>query len=209
MSRRIVEASFVLSAPTLEHCPEIDRPEIAIAGRSNVGKSSLINTLCNRRGLAKTSSTPGKTRAINYFDIRMEPGELRFYLVDLPGYGYAKVSKAEQKEWGRSMHEFLARRAAIEAIIHLIDIRHDPSVQDVQMREWILQSGLPPVTVFTKADKLSRNQLNQQLAKSKKLLLFGDHERWVVTSAQSRTGLEELSESIAEIIDSAFQRQSD
>ncbi|MDP8242831.1 MAG: ribosome biogenesis GTP-binding protein YihA/YsxC [Candidatus Hinthialibacter antarcticus] len=202
MSYRIVEASFVTTAPTMKFCPPADRVEIAVAGRSNVGKSSLINALCNHKSLAKTSGTPGKTRAINYFSLRIEPGSMKFYLVDLPGYGYAKVSKSEQGEWGKSMADFLHRREPLVSVIHLIDCRHDPSKQDVQMRDWILTTGLVPITVFTKADKLKRGALNQQIKRMEKLLLFGENERWITTSAVKKDGLKELSVMIGELVES-------
>lgn len=203
MAYRIVEASFLTTAPTMKFCPPADRIEIAVAGRSNVGKSSLINALCNHKSLAKTSGTPGKTRAINYFDLRIEPGSMKFYLVDLPGYGYAKVSKSEQGEWGKSMSDFLYQREPLVSVIHLIDCRHDPSQQDVQMREWIRSTGLTPITVFTKADKLKRGALNQQIKRLETLLSFGDSERRVSTSAVKKDGLVELSQYIGELLESA------
>ncbi len=198
---RIVEASFVTTAPSIKCCPPADRIEIAVAGRSNVGKSSLINALCNHKSLAKTSSTPGKTRALNYFNLRVEPGSMNFYLVDLPGYGYAKVSKSEQAQWGESLSEFLYKRGPLVSVIHLIDCRHDPSKQDIQMREWVLSTGLVPITVFTKADKLKRGALNQQIKRLEKLLLFGEGEQWVTTSAVKKDGLNQLTTIIGELVE--------
>ncbi|MGC9329753.1 MAG: ribosome biogenesis GTP-binding protein YihA/YsxC, partial [Candidatus Hinthialibacter sp.] len=142
---RVVEAEFVVSAPTLRQCPSPDLPEIAVAGRSNVGKSSLINMMCNRRNLAKTSSTPGKTRLINFFRLRIEPGNVELHLVDLPGYGYAKASKTAQAEWGRALEEFLQKRS-LQGILHLIDSRHEPTALDRQMRDWIVHQRLPGIT---------------------------------------------------------------
>ncbi|MBZ0254887.1 YihA family ribosome biogenesis GTP-binding protein, partial [bacterium] len=117
--------------------------------------------------------------------------------------GYAKVSKSEQQNWGQSMSEFLYRREPLVSVVHLIDCRHDPSKQDVQMREWILSSGLTPITVFTKADKLKRGALNQQLKRMEKLLLFGENEHWVATSATKKDGLEKLSAMIGGLVESS------
>lgn len=127
---------------------------------------------------------------------------MRFYLVDLPGYGYAKVSKKEQAEWGESMSDFLYRREPLVSVIHLVDCRHDPSQHDVQMREWILSTGLTPITVFTKADKLKRGALNQQIKRMEKLLLFGEKERWFATSAIKKEGLGPLCNFIGELVES-------
>lgn len=130
------------------------RPEVALVGRSNVGKSSFLCSLVGRKGLAKVSSTPGKTRMLNYFLI-----DERWYLVDLPGYGYAKVSKTEQERWGRTMEEYLSRREGLTVVIQLVDARHGPQASDLQMQGWLSDRAFKHLVVLTKSDKLSRSQL--------------------------------------------------
>ena len=149
---RITSAEFVTSAVTPEQFPAAVGPEIAFVGRSNVGKSSLLNSLLNRRGLAKTSSTPGKTRTINFFRVN---GHLGF--VDLPGYGYAQVSRTERAAWGPMVERF-SERQNLRGVIQLIDVRHAPSAEDRQRRAWLLEWKLPLLAVATKVDKISRNQ---------------------------------------------------
>ena len=133
-------------------------PEIAFLGRSNVGKSSLINSLLLRRGLARTSNTPGRTQCINFFLINDS-----FYFVDLPGYGYAKVSKAMRADWGKMAEEYLADRPQLALCIQLIDSRHDPTALDIQLNEWLIHNRKPHLAVATKADKLSNNDLQRAL----------------------------------------------
>ena len=152
----VIGADFLTSAAKLEQAPDHSLPEIAVTGRSNVGKSSLINALCNRRNLAKTSKKPGKTRLINFFEIRVRNPEFRFCLVDLPGYGFAKVAKQERQRWGETLEPFLRKRPNLVAVIQLIDSRHPPTKLDVQMREWLTHTGHPVITILTKADKISR-----------------------------------------------------
>lgn len=188
---RIVEASYVISSPDLRHCPAPELPEIAVAGRSNVGKSSLINLLCNRRNLAKTSGTPGKTRLINFFHIRVEPETRLFHLVDLPGYGYSKVSKSMQMEWNQAMGEFMEKRG-LRGILHLVDARHKPSELDLQMREWILQLKIPAITVLTKMDKLKKNELAKNRKIISEALNLSPTEPCILTSATKKNGIQEL-----------------
>ena len=138
--------------------PENAHPELAFAGKSNVGKSSLINALMNRKSLARTSSQPGKTQTINYYNIN---GEM--YLVDLPGYGYAKASRKEQEKWGQMVERYLKTSKQLRQVFLLIDIRHDPSVNDKQMYDWIVYNGFSPVIVATKLDKIKRSQKDKQL----------------------------------------------
>ena len=154
----IKSAVFVTSLPRYGDFPGRGLPQIAVAGRSNVGKSSLINSLCRVKNLAKTSATPGKTRLFNVFLINNQ-----FHLIDLPGYGYAKVSKKEQLSWGRMMEEYFAKSEALKTTLHLVDIRHAPSVGDRQMNAFLYASGLPFVVCATKADKLSRAQRGSML----------------------------------------------
>jgi len=152
---KIHQAEFVTSAPSLAQAPpDRVRPEVALVGRSNVGKSSFLCGLVGRKGLAKVSATPGKTRMLNYFLI-----DQRWYLVDLPGYGYAKVSKAEQERWGRAMEDYLSRREGLVLVIQLVDARHGPQASDLQMQGWLADKDFKHLVVLTKSDKLSRSQL--------------------------------------------------
>lgn len=138
--------------------PDNRLPEIAFAGKSNVGKSSLINALMNRKSYARISATPGKTQTINFYNINEE-----LYLVDLPGYGYARVSEKEKKEWGRLVERYLHRSKKLKAVFLLIDIRHDPSANDKLMYEWIVSQGYQPIIIATKLDKIKRSQKEKQL----------------------------------------------
>ena len=138
--------------------PENRMMEIAFAGKSNVGKSSLINAIMNRKSLARTSSEPGKTQTINYYTVNDQ-----FYLVDLPGYGYARVSRETQEKWGRMIERYLKKSKVLRSIFLLIDIRHEPSANDRMMYEWILHQGYRPIIIATKADKINRSQLQKQL----------------------------------------------
>ncbi|MCI9531474.1 MAG: YihA family ribosome biogenesis GTP-binding protein [Lachnospiraceae bacterium] len=138
--------------------PGTDKPEIAFAGKSNVGKSSLINGLMNRKSLARTSSQPGKTQTINYYNINDT-----LYLVDLPGYGYAKVSVKEKEKWGKMVERYLRTSQQLMAVFLLIDIRHEPSANDKQMYEWIICQGYEPIIIATKLDKLKRSQVQKHM----------------------------------------------
>lgn len=138
--------------------PENTLPEIAFAGKSNVGKSSLINTLMNRKSYARISATPGKTQTINFYNINQE-----LYLVDLPGYGYAKVSEQEKKKWGRMVENYLHGSKMLRAVFLLIDIRHDPSANDKMMYDWIAAQGYYPIIIATKLDKIKRSQKDKQV----------------------------------------------
>ena len=155
---KVVSSEFVKSAFAEEHWTTDNLPEIAFLGRSNVGKSSLINSLLLRKGLARTSNTPGRTQSLNFFLINSQ-----FYFVDLPGYGYAKVSKATRGEWGKLAHDYLAKREPLALSIQLVDSRHAPTKQDLQLHEWLEHNGKPYLTVATKADKLSSKQLLKSL----------------------------------------------
>ncbi len=138
--------------------PQTDKPEIAFAGKSNVGKSSLLNGLMNRKALARTSSQPGKTQTINFYNINDY-----MYLVDLPGYGYAKVPIKEKEKWGRMIENYLKKSKQLVAVFLLIDIRHEPSANDKQMYEWIVYQGYDPIIVATKLDKLKRSQVQKHI----------------------------------------------
>ena len=150
---------------TPAHWIDDGRPEVAFLGRSNVGKSTLINSLLMRKGLARTSNTPGRTQSINYFLINDS-----IYFVDLPGYGYARVSKTMRADWGKMAEQYLSKPEGLVLCIQLVDSRHDPTALDLQLNEWLLVNEKPSIVVATKADKLSRNQLQKQLKKSGELL---------------------------------------
>lgn len=185
----IKSAEFSLSAPMVSMCPNDTKPEYAFIGRSNVGKSSLINMLTNRRKLAKTSATPGKTLLINHFIINKE-----WYLVDLPGYGYAKRSKKEVAKLDQMIRGYILQREQMVNVFVLVDSRHEPQAIDLEFIEWLGQSGVPFAIVFTKTDKLSGGKVSQNIANYKKKL----QETWeelppmFLTSSESRLGRDEL-----------------
>lgn len=191
----IKQAEFLTSVGQGQSYPAPLACEIAIVGRSNVGKSSLINMLCGSRKLAKTSQTPGKTRLINYFLLNRE-----FYLVDLPGYGFAKTSKAEQRGWGDLIESYLSSGRPKHLFL-LIDIRHEPSAEDRQMFAWTLYSGVPYTLVATKADKLSRSQRVAAANKAAKLL--GAPPYALPFSAEESIGKDELLQRIGQIYEDA------
>jgi len=155
----IKNTEFIKSAAKAAHYPPAVFPEIAFAGRSNVGKSSLINVLVNRKSLVRTSSTPGRTQLINFFDVNGE-----FSLVDLPGYGYARVPLAVKKEWGPMMETYLSKRPNLRGVVLIFDIRRTPVLEDRQMLDWLRSYDIPPLLVVTKCDKVSRNERARQAA---------------------------------------------
>ncbi|HEX8398850.1 MAG TPA: ribosome biogenesis GTP-binding protein YihA/YsxC [Pyrinomonadaceae bacterium] len=157
---KITSAEFVKSAFAEEHWTTDGLPEVAFLGRSNVGKSSLLNSLLQRKGLARTSNTPGRTQSLNYFLINKQ-----FYFVDLPGYGYARVSKAVRSSWGKMAEDYLAKREQLVLCIQLIDSRHEPTEQDRQLFEWLRHYGKTQLIVATKSDKLSSNELRKSIEK--------------------------------------------
>lgn len=167
--------------------PDNIRPEFAFAGRSNVGKSSLINKLVNRKALARTSSQPGKTQTINFFLLNKE-----FYFVDLPGYGYAKVSKEVSAKWGKMIERYLVTSKQLKIIFLLVDIRHEPSAGDKQMHEWVVANGFRPVVIVTKADKINRSQVAKQLAMIRKELKMKPDERIIPWSKETAQGFDEV-----------------
>ncbi len=192
MAFNITNAKFVTSVGVGSELPPALNAEIAIVGKSNVGKSSLINSLCNRNKLAKTSATPGKTRLINYFLLNDE-----FYLVDLPGYGFASAPKEEQIKWGKLMEDYLAS-GRVTHIYMLIDIRHEPTALDKQMFGYILYYGIPYTLIATKADKLARSKRRQAACSAAKLL--GAPPYAVAYSSESGDGREELLERIDAVV---------
>lgn len=182
-------AEFITSAVDPKGYPVDNRFELAIVGRSNVGKSTLINTITNRRKLAKVSSTPGKTRLINFFLINDD-----FYLVDLPGYGYAKVSKVEQAKWGEIVKKYLLNRPQLKSVIMLLDIRRVPNEDDILMRNWIKYYGYELIVVTTKGDKVSKAEINKNTSMIKKVLELKEDETIINFSSISKLGLEKLIE---------------
>ena len=167
--------------------PENDKPEIAFAGKSNVGKSSLINALMNRKSYARISATPGKTQTINYYNINDE-----LYLVDLPGYGYAKVSEQEKAQWGRMIENYLHSSRQLKAIFLLIDIRHEPSANDKMMYDWIVAQGYNPIIIATKLDKLKRSQVDKHVKMVKQGLNLIPGTIVIPFSAETKQGREEI-----------------
>ena len=167
--------------------PPDDMKEIAFAGRSNVGKSSLLNLLTGRKKLAKVSGSPGKTRTINFYLINNA-----FRIVDLPGYGYAKVSKSMSEDWGRMMDDYFQHRNGLVKVCQLVDIRHEPSKQDVQMYEYLKTYGLDGLVVATKSDKISRNEMQKNMARIRKTLGMRKEDILIPVSALKKTGHEEL-----------------
>jgi GTP-binding protein len=162
---KISSAEFVKSAFDRSHWTTDGLPEIAFLGRSNVGKSSLLNSLLQRKGLARTSNTPGRTQSINYFLINKT-----FYFVDLPGYGFAKVSKSMREDWGKMAEDYLSKREELALSIQLVDSRHEPSVLDRQLHEWLVYNEKPHIVIATKSDKLSKNNLFKQIKLIEKAL---------------------------------------
>ncbi len=167
--------------------PLTDKPEIAFAGKSNVGKSSLINGLMNRKSLARISSQPGKTQTINYYNINN-----CMYLVDLPGYGYAKVSIAEKEKWGKMIENYLHTSKQLKAVFLLIDIRHEPSANDKQMYEWIVCQGYEPIIIATKLDKIKRSQVAKHISMIRKGLAVKPGAEVLPYSALTKQGREEI-----------------
>lgn len=167
--------------------PDNQLPEIAFAGKSNVGKSSLINALMNRKSLARTSAQPGKTQTINFYNINDE-----LYFVDLPGYGYAKVSQQEKEKWGKMIEKYLHRSKVLQAVFLLVDIRHEPSANDRQMYEWILENGYHPIVIATKLDKINRSQIAKQVKLVKQGLGVDKDTIVIPFSAETKQGREEI-----------------
>ncbi len=184
---KIISAEFIKSAVKPDQYPKTLMPEIAFAGRSNVGKSSLINTLLGRRKLAQTSATPGKTRLINFFIVND-----RLSIVDLPGYGFAKVSRAEQEKWGPMIETYLRERENLRLVVSILDVRHDPTQQDRDLIEWLRHYGRGYLIVLTKSDKLSRGQALQRRKQIMACLGPGEQKMPLLFSAQTGEGKGDL-----------------
>jgi GTP-binding protein len=184
---QVNQAELVSMAVSPKQYPHDDLPEIALVGRSNVGKSSLINKLINRKNLARTSSKPGKTQTINFYKINGQ-----FYFVDLPGYGYAKVSKKDRLRWGQFIEAYLSSRPQLKLVCHVVDIRHPPTENDLLMADWLDYQGLDRLVIATKADKLSKSRVKTQLKVLKDALQLSADEELLPFSSVSGTGREEI-----------------
>ena len=196
---KITSAEFVMSNQDVKKCPNSGIPEYAFIGRSNVGKSSLINMLTNKKSLAKTSGRPGKTQLINHFLINKS-----WHLVDLPGYGYARVSKTSKAKFQKFITKYFEQRKQLISGFVLVDVRHEPQPIDVEFMEWLGESGIPFSIIFTKADKLKPNALERNVEAYKKYLLEGLWEEmppYFITSSSNNQGKEELLEYIGGIND--------
>ncbi len=175
--------------------PENTMPEIAFAGKSNVGKSTLINGLLNRKALARTSSQPGKTQTINFYNVNKE-----FYFTDLPGYGFAKVSEETRAKWGKMIERYLNTSNQLKLVFLLIDIRHVPSKNDVMMYDWIVESGFRPVIIATKADKIKRSQLSKNVKIIRTVLKMTGEDKIIPYSSMTKQGRDDILALIGEIL---------
>ena len=183
----IKQAELDIVCGVTSKLPDTGMPEVAFAGKSNVGKSSLINGLMNRKALARTSGQPGKTQTINFYKVNRE-----MYLVDLPGYGYARVSQAEKEKWGKMIEKYLHTSKNLKAVFLLIDIRHEPSANDRQMYEWILHNGYDPIIIATKLDKLKKSQVQKHLKMVRDGLQVKKGTEVIAYSAQTKQGRDEI-----------------
>ena len=190
-------AAFIGSYPTSSDLPKDEGSEIAFCGRSNCGKSSVLNALTNNKKLAKTSKTPGRTQAINVFEISSEKN---FKIIDLPGYGYAKVSKKMRSAWGQEIEEYLTSRECLKALCIIMDIRHPFKEDDLNLIDWCESRALPMILLLNKSDKLSKNKVSQAVMNAKKILGSLSIKSYVIaTSATNKTGIEDLLESINDL----------
>ncbi|MBR6697907.1 MAG: YihA family ribosome biogenesis GTP-binding protein [Lachnospiraceae bacterium] len=176
--------------------PQNDKPEVAFAGKSNVGKSSLINALMNRKSYARTSAQPGKTQTINFYNINDV-----MYMVDLPGYGYAKVSQETKEKWGKMIERYLRKSSQLKQVFLLIDIRHEPSANDKNMYDWIVYNGYEPIIIATKLDKINRSQVQKHIKMLREGLGLSKSGMIIPFSAETKQGLEQ----VWEVIDSCIE----
>lgn len=205
----IIAASYLISSPSVDMCPKPDRPEYAFIGRSNVGKSSVINMLCNKKELAKVSRSPGKTQMINHFSITSNNRQ-EWYLVDLPGYGFAKVSQSQRKNWEKMIEGYLRKRENLATIFALLDSRHEPQKNDIEFINQLGEWQVPFALVFTKADKITQ----REVASNVKQFLNVMREDWeflpphFVTSAEKHLGARQLREYIGKLNEDFFQHRN-
>ncbi len=195
------KADIVISAVSEKQYPELNLPEIVLLGRSNVGKSSFINALINRKGLARTSSQPGKTQTMNFYEIGTK--EEDFLFVDMPGYGYAKVSKKERLKWGAMIEDYLRNRPNIACVFLLVDSRVGPTEDDHLMFDWLCHYDLSPVVIMTKCDKISKNAAQKMRAQVASEFGMHDKNGVVIFSAQAKTGVEEVWQMIVNHLETA------
>lgn len=192
---KVNEAQFIISAVGPSQYPDDALPEVALAGRSNVGKSSLINRLIQRKNLARTSSQPGKTQTLNYYLINTD-----LYFVDLPGYGYAKVSKTKREVWGKFIEDYLLKRDEIKLLLLLVDLRHPPSKDDVGMYKWLKHIDVPLCVVATKADKIPKSKWQKHLKIVRDALIFDPSDQLILFSSETGLGKDELWQVITDAI---------
>lgn len=183
---KVTQAEFIISAVSPKQYPQGTLPEFALAGRSNVGKSSFINKMINRKNLARTSSKPGKTQTLNYYLINKD-----LYFVDLPGYGYAKVSKSEKEKWGKMMEEYLQTREPLRAVLQIVDIRHSPTKDDQGMYEYLKHYGIPVIVIATKADKIPKGKWQKHLKEVRTTLNMDSNDELILFSAETGQGKDE------------------
>ncbi|WP_163881422.1 ribosome biogenesis GTP-binding protein YihA/YsxC [Paenibacillus favisporus] len=184
---KVTNAEFIISAVGPDQYPVDALPEIALAGRSNVGKSSLINRMINRKNLARTSSTPGKTQHMNYYRINDA-----LYFVDFPGYGYAKVSKTQRAAWGKMIEKYMLERQTLKLVLMVVDLRHPPTKDDVMMYDWLQHYDIPICVVATKADKIPKSRWQKHVKQMKESLLLRNTDLFVMFSSELGVGKEEL-----------------
>ncbi|MCC2252199.1 ribosome biogenesis GTP-binding protein YihA/YsxC [Virgibacillus sp. AGTR] len=180
---KVINAEIVISAVSEKQYPNDHLPEIALAGRSNVGKSSFINKLINRKNLARTSSKPGKTQTLNFYKINNG-----FYFVDVPGYGYAKVSKKEREKWGKMMEEYFEKRSSLKAVLLITDVRHEPTKDDIQMYDYLKHYELPVIVIATKLDKVPKSKRAKHIKRTKSVLQMESDDVLLPFSAETGEG---------------------
>ncbi|TAF63328.1 MAG: YihA family ribosome biogenesis GTP-binding protein [Cytophagales bacterium] len=192
---QIHQAEFLLSNTDYQKCPTPDKPEYAFIGRSNVGKSSLLNALCNKK-VAHTSQQPGKTRYINHYLINQH-----WYLVDLPGYGWARASKTDRKEWETMIKDYLTQRPNLLCVFLLVDIRHEPQKIDLEFMEWLAEAGVPFVMIFTKADKIAKTKTKYKASQYQQKMKeqWEELPQYFITSSENKVGMDSLLEFIEQI----------
>ncbi|GAA5416259.1 putative GTP-binding protein EngB [Paraliobacillus ryukyuensis] len=183
---KVTKAELVISAVSQKQYPAVSMPEIALAGRSNVGKSSFINKIINRKALARTSSKPGKTQTLNFYNINDV-----LHFVDVPGYGYAKVSKKERESWGKMMEEYFSTREQLKATALIVDIRHEPTNDDVAMYEFLKHFDIPVIIIATKLDKIKKSQVSKHVKRVKETLEIKPEDQVIPFSAETAQGKEE------------------